>query len=125
MLLRKLVTALCPLLLCVAVCAAFRWIDGLMGSGAFWAFVLKGALLGAALSLILPLSGVKARTSGLTGWLWLGAGLLLAAVIYQYLETTGAVHLPVLKSIMTVNGQVVLVESAAMGYIAALALWKR
>ena len=125
MLLRKLVTALCPLLLCVVVCAAFRWIDGLMGSGAFWAFVLKGALLGAALSLILPLSGVRAHTNGLTGWLWLGAGLLFAAVIYQYVETTGAVHLPVLKSIMTVNGQVVLVESAAMGYMAALALWKR
>ena len=125
MLLRKLVTALCPLLLCILVCTAFRWIDGLMGSGAFWAFALKGALLGAALSLILPISGVRARTNGLTGWLWLGAGLLLAAVIYQYMETTGAVHLPVLKSIMTVNGQVVLVESAAMGYMAALAIWKR
>lgn len=125
MILRKLVTALCPLLLCVLVCTAFRWIDGLMGSGAFWAFALKGALLGAALSLILPISGVRARTNGLTGWLWLGAGLLLAAVIYQYMETTGAVHLPVLKSIMTVNGQVVLVESAAMGYMAALAIWKR
>ncbi|MBP3645287.1 MAG: hypothetical protein J6K55_02575 [Clostridia bacterium] len=125
MILRKLVTALCPLLLCILVCTAFRWIDGLMGSGAFWAFALKGALLGAALSLILPISGVRARTNGLTGWLWLGAGLLLAAVIYQYMETTGAVHLPVLKSIMTVNGQVVLVESAAMGYMAALAIWKR
>lgn len=125
MILRKLVAALCPLLLCVVVCTAFRWIDGLMGAGAFWAFVLKGVLLGAALALILPLSGVRAHTSGLTGWLWLGAALLLAAVIYQYMETTGKVHLPVLKSIMTVNGQVVLVESAAMGYMAALAFWKR
>ncbi len=125
MLLRKLVVAFCPLLLCVIVCAAFRWLDGLMGSTAFWAFALKGALLGAALCAVLPIAGVKARVTGLTGWLMLGAGILLLTVIYQYLETTGVVHLPVLASLMTFNGQVVLVESAAAGYMATAALWYR
>ena len=125
MLLRKLVTAFGPLLLCVAVTSLFRWIDGVLGSGAFWAFAFKGMLLGAALALILPAAGVRAHTAGLTGWLWLGAGVLMAAILYQYLESTGAVHFPVLRSIMTLNGQVVLVESTAMGYMAALALWRR
>ena len=125
MLLRKLVTAFGPLLLCVVVTSFFRWIDGLMGANAFWAFALKGMMLGAALSCILPAAGVRARTVGLTGWLWLGAGVLAAVILYQYLESTGAVHWPLLRSILTFNGQVVLVESTAMGYMAALALWKQ
>lgn len=125
MLLRKMVAALCPLMLCALVCTVFRWIDGLMGSGAFWAFVIKGVLLGAALALVLPAAGVRAHTNGLTGWLWLGAGLLFAAVMYQYLETEGVLHLPVLASMMAFNGQVVLVESTAMGYMASAALWYR
>ena len=51
MLLRKLVAALCPLLLCVITCAAFRWLDGWLGAGSFLAFAVKGLLLGAALAL--------------------------------------------------------------------------
>ena len=85
MLLRRLVAALGPLLLCVLVCAVLRWLDGLMGATSFLAFLLKGALLGVALALTLPLAGVRARTNGLTGWLLLGAGLLAAVLAYQYL----------------------------------------
>lgn len=125
MLLRKLVVVVCPVLLCAAVCMVFRWADGWLGAGAFWAFALKGAVLGAALALTLPIAGVSAHTNGLSGWLLTGAALLLAAIVYQYLETTGAVHWPVLASLMTFNGQVVLVESAAMGYLAAAGLWYR
>ena len=50
MLLRRLVAALGPLLLCVLVCAIFRWLDGMIGAASFLAFLLKGALLGAALA---------------------------------------------------------------------------
>ena len=56
MLLRRLVAALGPLLLSVLVCAAFRWMDGMIGAASFLAFLLKGALLGAALALTLPLA---------------------------------------------------------------------
>ena len=56
MLLRRLVAALGPLLLCVLVCAVFRWLDGMIGAASFLAFLLKGALLGAALALTLPLA---------------------------------------------------------------------
>ena len=80
MLLRRLVAALGPLLLCVLVCAAFRWMDGMMGATGFLAFLLKGALLGVALALTLPLAGIRARTNGLTGWLLLGAGILAVAL---------------------------------------------
>lgn len=125
MLLRKLIVAVCPLILCAIVCAAFRWLDGWLSSGAFWAFVFKGVLLGALLASVLPIAGVRFYTNGLTGWLLLGAGLLLLAVLYQWMETSGMLHLPVLASIMAFNGQVVLVESTLMGYMASAALWFR
>ena len=95
MFLRKLIVAICPLAICGLVCGLFRWLDGMMGSTAYGAFVIKGALLGAALALTLPIAGVKAYTNGLSGWLLLGAGLMAAVLLYQYLETTGAVSVPV------------------------------
>ncbi len=125
MLLRKLMVAVCPLAICALVCSLFKWMDGVMGSAAYGAFVLKGMLLGAGLALTLPIAGVKAYTNGLSGWLLLGAGLLGAALLYQYLETNGVVHVPVLATLMAVNGQVVLVEAAAMGYLLAAGLWYR
>ena len=125
MLLRKLVAALSPLLLCIVVCTAFRWVDGAVGSGSFWAFAMKGVLLGAALALALPAAGVRAHTNGLAGWLFLGAGILLAVLGYQYMEMSGMAHVAVLQAIMPFNGQVVLVESTAMGYMASAALWYR
>ena len=125
MLLRKLIAAVCPLAICGLVCSVFRWLDGTMGSTAYGSFVLKGVLLGAALAMTLPIAGVRAYTNGLCGWLLAGAALMGAVLLYQYLETTGAVHLPVLSVLLTVNGQVVLVESAAMGYLTAAGLWYR
>ena len=125
MLLRKLIVAVCPMAICFLVCGLFRWLDGVFGSTAYASFVLKGILLGAALAMTLPIAGVRAYTNGLCGWMLLGAGLLAATLLYQYLETTGAVHVPVLRALLTVNGQVVLVESAAMGYLTAAGLWYR
>ena len=125
MLLRKLVAAFCPLLLCAVVCVAFRWVDGWLGSASFWAFVIKGGLLGAALALSLPSAGVKAHTNGLIGWLLAGAGLLIAVIVYQYLEVSGVVHVPVLQAAFAFNGQVVLVESTAAGYLTVCSLWYR
>jgi len=123
MLLRKLVAAFCPLLLCAAVCLVFMWIDGWLGSGAFWAFALKGVLLGAALGLSLPIAGIHAYTNGLAKWLLLGAGVLLGMLVYQNLETLGVLRVPFLP--LGVNGQVVLVESAAMGYLTCTGLLYR
>ena len=125
MLLRRLMAALGPLLVCIGLCAALRLLDGALGAGQFLTFALKGLLLGAALALTLPLAGVKARTTGLTPWLFAGAGLLLAALIYQYLETRGLVHSAFLASVMSINGQVVLAEGAFAGYLLAAGFWYR
>lgn len=126
MLLRKLTAALLPLLLCVVFCAALRLLDGWLGAGGFWAFALKGVLLGGLLALVLPIAGVRAHTNGLTPWLFTGAGILLAVLLYQYMETIGTLHSAFLSSLLTVNGQVVLVESAFMGYLTAVgAIYRR
>ena len=125
MLLRKLAAALGPLLLCLVVCAAFRWVDGLLGAANFFAFLLKGLLLGLCLALVLPLAGVSARTNGLVPWLFAGAGLLLILLAYQYLETSGVLHSALLLNLISIHGQVVLVESTVMGYLCATALMYR
>ena len=126
MLLRKLTAALLPLLLCVVFCAALRLLDGWLGAGGFWVFALKGVLLGGLLALVLPIAGVRAHTNGLTPWLFTGAGILLAVLLYQYMETIGTLHSAFLSSLLTVNGQVVLVESAFMGYLTAVgAIYRR
>ena len=126
MLLRKLTAALLPLLLCVVFCAALRLLDGWLGAGGFWVFALKGVLLGGLLALVLPIAGVSAHTNGLTPWLFTGAGILLAVLLYQYMETIGTLHSAFLSSLLTVNGQVVLVESAFMGYLTAVgAIYRR
>lgn len=117
MLLRKLTAALLPLLLCIVFCAALRLLDGWLGALGFWTFALKGLLLGGLLALVLPIGGVRARTNGLTPWLFVGAGILLAVILYQYMETIGTLHSAFLSSVLAVNGQVVWVESAFMGYL--------
>lgn len=125
MLLRKLTAAFCPLLLCVALCALLRLLDGWLGSGSFLAFLLKGLLLGAALALTLPAAGIKAHTNGLAPWMFAGAALLAAVLIYQYLETMGLWHSDFLNAVITINGQVVLVEGGFLAYLTVAALLYR
>ena len=125
MFLRKLTVALCPPLLCLAVCLLYRWLDGVLGAGLFWSFCLKGLALGVAAALLLPVAGIKTYHNGLTSWLLAGAALLLALLLYQYLETVGSVHSQLLLTILTVNGQVVLVESTVLGCMVTTALLNR
>lgn len=122
MLMRKLVATLCPLLLCLVVCVLYRWLDGLFASGDFFLFLLKGVLLGVCVALLLPIAGISARNNGLVRLLYVASGLLLLFLTYQYLETVGAVSLPALRSIVSINGQVVLVESTVMGFLTVTAL---
>lgn len=122
MLLRKLVAALCPLLLCLVLCLLYRWLDGVLAAGLFGSFLLKGLLLGVALALIIPLAGLRCHAKGLQPWLYVGAALLGVTLGYQYLETIGAVHSQLLLSLFTLNGQVILVEGAAAGFMTVTAL---
>lgn len=122
MLLRKLVVAVCPLLMCLLTALLFKWLDGMLASGNFFLYALKGVILGVCVALLLPVAGMAAKNTGLTGYLLIAAGLLLLSLLYQYLETVGALHWPALLAIITVNGQVVLIESTVMGYLTLTAL---
>ena len=117
MLLRRLVAALCPVVLCLLCCILFRWLDSLMSSGGFLLFLLKGLLLGCCAGLLLPVAGIAAKNNGLIPWLFVAAGLLALLLLYQYLETRRVVNWPALKALITVDGQVVLVEGAVAGFL--------
>ena len=122
MLLRKLVIIFCPLLLCLLLCAVFGWLDGLIGTDAFPPYALKGLLLGACIGLMLPVSGITSRTNGLARWIYAAVGLLALLLTYQYLETINVVHWPVLRSLIPINGPVVLAESAVTGFLLVTAV---
>ncbi len=113
MLLRRMVAAVCPLLYCLLMIFAFRWLDGQSWLPAFWGYALKGLLLGVALAVILPTGGVKSRMNGLQPWVLTGAGLILALVLVQFLCFTGVLSLPLLSP----DPQLVLAESAAVGFL--------
>lgn len=125
MLLRKLVAALTPLLLCLLTCVLFGWLEGLMDQRSFFLFALKGLLLGCCIALILPVAGMTCHSNGLIHWLFVAAGTLFLLLTYQCLETVGAVHWPVLKSLISINGQVILVESTVMGFLLLTAVLNR
>lgn len=121
MFMRKLLVAVGPVLLCLLTCQLFRWLDSLFAAGSFFLYALKGISLGACLALVLTLCGVTTKNTGLTGLLYIAAGLLLVVLIYQYLETVGVVNWPAFRAIMSINGQVIWVESAVMAYSAITA----
>ena len=115
MFLRKLTVMVAPLLLAAALCLLFP----VMGGLGFWSNVLKGLLMGVVLALLLPLSGAGRKREPFAGLLWVPAVVLALVVAYQYLESIGTVNWPVLSMLTTRDGQVVLVECAFSGYMAA------
>ena len=121
MLMRRLVAVICPLLLCLLTCLLFMWLDRWLAAGNFFQYAVKGVSLGLCVALLLPVAGIAVKNTGLTGMLYIAAGLLLLTLVYQYMETVGAVNWPALKAIISINGQVVLIESTVMGYLALTA----
>ena len=115
MFLRKLTVMVAPLLLAAGLCLLFP----VMGGLGFWSNVLKGLLMGVVLALLLPLSGAGRKREPFAGLLWVPAVALALVVTYQYLESIGTVNWPVLSMLTTRDGQVVMVECALTGYMAA------
>ena len=116
MFLRKLMVLILPLVLCLLLCGAFYLTDGELGGQSFWGCCLKGALLGSALALVLPIGGIQSRSNGLTGFLLGGAVLLFALLCAQYLTLLGVLHPVALQFFLGVNLQVVLLEAAFVGF---------
>lgn len=118
MFLRKITVMVVPLLLALVLCLLMPVMSGL----GFWSNVARGILLGIGLALLLPLSGAGKKKEPFAGLLWVPAVLLSLVVIYQYLAAVQAVSVPILDMLMTTNGQVVLVESTFVGYMACHSL---
>lgn len=121
MLLRRMMAAVLPPVYCVAAVFAFRWLDGQSWLPVFWGYVLKGLLLGVVLAVILPTAGVKSRMNGLQPWVLVGAGLVLVLIVAQFLSFSGVISLPLLAP----DPQLVLAESAAVGFLAVTVLLNR
>ena len=114
MFLRKLTVIAVPVLLCAAVCMLLPLLSGL----GYWSNVLKGAALGTALALLLPISGAGRKREPFAGLLWAPAVMLMLVILYQYLHSVGTVRIPVMEMLSTRDGQVVLVESTFAAYMA-------
>lgn len=113
MFLRKLVVMVVPLLLVALLCLVFPLLTGL----GFWTDVLMGAILGACLALLLPLSGASKRREPFAGLMGLPLLLICAVVTGQYLAGIG-IEVPVLSLFRTSQPSAVLVECAFIGYMA-------
>lgn len=125
MLLRKLTAAFAPLMMCLVMLAIYRWLDSLMGAQMFFSLLLKGLLLGAVLAVALPAAGLKSYHNGLTGWLYLGAGLFFALLVLQGLRFYGVIRLDISLLLLDTNPMVTLVEAAVMSFMALTAFLNR
>lgn len=113
MFLRKLTVIVVPLLLCAIVCALLPF----LGTLGFFTWVLLGVLLGAALALLLPVSGAGRKKEPFAGMLWVPSALLALVVAYQYTSGTGMLVIPLLQLLHTGNANVVLIECTFIGYM--------
>ncbi len=112
MFLRKLCVAVLPLVMTALLCFVFP----LLGGIPFWTEAFRGALVGAALALMLPLCGATKKREPFSGLLWIPLVTLIVVVLSQYLAVIG-VLLPVLEAFRTGDGNVILVECAFVGFL--------
>lgn len=112
MFLRKLTVMVVPLVLLLGLCVALPLLNGL----GFVSNVIKGMLIGLALALLLPLSGAGRKKEPFAVLLWVPAVLTVLVVVYQYLSSTG-IRVPVLDTLATTDGQIVLTECIFAGYM--------
>ena len=112
MFLRKLVVIVLPLLMTALLCILFPLMNGVP----FWTEVFKGLTLGVCLALLLPLCGATRKREPFAGLLWAPLITLIIVVLSQYLSVIG-IDLPLLSLLRTGDGNVILVESAFIGFL--------
>ena len=118
MFIRKLTVITVPLLLLTGIVLSWEWIQGI----GFFGNVIKGALLGLSLALMLPLSGARRQRSRFARMLWIPCALLVLVIAYQYLASIGQ-SIPALKMLETQSAQTVLAESAFSLYMFVAGFW--
>ena len=117
MFLRTFTVMILPLVMLAALCILIPAISAF----GFFSFVLKGLCLGVALALLLPLSGATRQREPFGVLLWVPLLVMILVVVYQYMALSG-ITLPVLALFATEDSQVVLIESAFIGFMAATCL---
>jgi len=117
MFVRKLVVMVVPLLLAALLC----WVFPLLAGLDFWGDILMGGGLGVCLALLLPLSGATKRKEPFAGLLWVPLLVLFLIVVAQALAY-GGVDVPVQTLFETSRPEVMMVECAFIGFMAAQAV---
>ena len=112
MFLRKLCVVVLPLAMAALLCFLFPLLSGIP----FWTEVFKGLALGVCLALMLHMCGALKKREPFAGLLWAPLITLIVVVLGQYLAVIG-IDLPVLSMLRTGDGNVILVESAFIGYL--------
>ena len=114
MFLRKLTVLTAPLLL-LALCAGLL----LLLPATALMVPVKGILAGAALALLLPLSGATRQRESFAGLLWLPFALLSVLLVLQGLALSGRLWLNALSFLYTADPQLLALEGAFDGFMLA------
>ena len=112
MFLRKLTALLAPLALLAVVCLLLP----LIPAAAFWTPVARGALIGLALGLLLPVIGAARKKEPFGTLLWFPALVAVAVLVCQYLMMNGT-RIDALKLIATRDEHILLTEAAFAIYM--------
>ena len=105
---RKLMTMLLPPVLLAGIGFLFPYMDGI--ENALIRAVSEGAVLGIALALIFPKGPVKRRDHFFLVLL-VPTVLLLAVLVYQYLESAGIIRVDALQLLVTQDQRLLGLES--------------
>ncbi len=120
MFLRKLTVIALPLLMLLGICLVVPLISGL---SLFFGSLLLGALLGIALSLLLPLAGATRLREPFAWLLWIPSAVVLLVLLYQFLalNQTGR-DIPLLRLLVTSDARILTAESAFAAYMLTFSL---
>ena len=111
---RRLMVMLLPPVLLAGLCFLFPYMDGIEDT--FFRAVSEGAVLGIALALIFPKGPVKRRDHFFLVLL-VPTVLLLAVLVYQYLEGAGILHVEALQLLLTQDERVLGLESTFVFFL--------
>ena len=113
MFLRKLIVIVIPLAMMLLICLLVP----LFSAGdPFWGSLLLGLTLGAALGLLLPLSGATRLREPFAWLLVIPAVLTLLILLYQYLAVHGT-DVPLLRLLAVRDTRIITVEGAFAAYM--------
>ena len=124
MFLRKLTVIMVPPCMLVLLCLLMPVLFSLSW---FFGSLFIGLLLGALLSLLLPLAGATRLREPFAWLLWIPAAVILLILLYQYLASVGVgTSLPVLRLLMVAPASsgswIVAVEAAFAAYLLAFSI---